>query len=236
MKVAILAGGRGSRMAEETEARPKAMVEIGGRPILWHIMKIYAASGFSDFVIAVGYKGDVIHNELPAHYAENNWNVTFVDTGEQTETAGRILRLRPFLGASTFFLTWCDGLANININALLAFHRRHGKLATVSAVHPPARFGSLELDGIRVTRFAEKRVDPEIWVNGAFFVLDPGIFAYIESDSTPWEGKPLEMLARDGQLMAYRHEGYWQCMDVAAERNALDEIWRDGVAPWNVWS
>jgi glucose-1-phosphate cytidylyltransferase len=235
VKVAILAGGRGLRLAEETSQRPKAMVEIGGRPILWHIMNIYAAAGFTDFVIALGYKGDVIREGLPAHYAGGPWNVTFIDTGASTETAGRILRLRPFLGANTFFLTWCDGLADIDVNALLAFHRRHGKLATVTAVHPPARFGSLELDGARVTRFAEKHVDEGTWINGAFFVLEPGVFSYIDGDATAWERRPLEKLARDDQLMAFRHESFWQCMDTAHERHLLEELWRDGVAPWKLW-
>lgn len=235
MKVAILAGGRGLRLAEETAERPKAMVEIGGRPILWHIMKVYAAAGFTDFAVALGYKADVIREQLPPHYAESSWNVTFVDTGARTETGGRILRLRPYVGANTFFLTWCDGVADIDINALLAFHRRHGKLATVTAVHPPARFGSLELDGDRVTRFAEKRVDENVWINGAFFVLEPGVFSYIDGDATAWEREPLETLARDGQLMAYRHQGFWQCMDNAPERHLLDQLWRDGAPPWKMW-
>jgi glucose-1-phosphate cytidylyltransferase len=158
-----------------------------------------------------------------------------VDTGEHTETAGRILRLQPFLGGKAFFLTWCDGLAQIDVEALLAFHRAHGKLATVTAVHPPARFGNLELDGARVNRFTEKRVDPTTWINGAFFVLEPGIFSYIDGDSTPWEGAPLEKLARDGELMAFRHEDFWQCMDTLAERRVLELLWRNGTAPWKVW-
>jgi glucose-1-phosphate cytidylyltransferase len=236
VKVAILAGGRGTRLAEETGTRPKAMVEIGGRPILWHLMKIYARFGFTDFVIALGHRGDVIKTDLPKYYDDAAWNVTMVDTGEHTETAGRILRLRPFLGGRTFFLTWCDGLARIDLNALVAFHRSHGRLATVTAVHPPARFGSLELDGAYVTRFVEKRVDPATWINGAFFVLEPGIFAYIEGDATAWEAEPLEKLAHDRQLMAFRHEDYWQCMDTLAERRALEVLWADGTAPWKVWS
>jgi glucose-1-phosphate cytidylyltransferase len=210
------------------------MVEIGGRPILWHIMKIYAAAGFTDFLIALGYRGEVIREQLPRHCAGSGWDVTFVDTGERTATAGRILRLRPFTAAKTFFVTWCDGVADVDINALLAFHRRHGKLATVTAVHPPARFGSLELDGDRVTRFAEKHVDEGTWINGAFFVLEPGVFAYIDGDMSAWERAPLEALARDGELMAFRHSGFWQCMDTTAERDVLEALWRSGAAPWRM--
>ncbi len=255
MKVAILAGGFGSRLAEETEIRPKPLVEIGGHPILWHIMKIYTHYGFNHFVIALGYKGEMIKKymvdsaslggDLKVDFrtgkvvkkAENRpeWVVELVDTGLETQTGGRIKRLEPVLGDQTFMLTWGDGVANVDINDLLAFHRSHGRLATVTAVHPPARYGSLDIKGDQVVAFAEKPQIQEGWINGAFFVLEPGIFDYIEGDETQWEREPLERLAAEGQLMAYKHEAFWQCMDTLREKHILETLWASGNAPWKIW-
>jgi len=256
MKVAILAGGYGSRLAEETEIRPKPLVEIGGRPILWHIMMIYSYFGFNDFVIALGYKGAMIKkyildyallsNNLTVSFETGevqthtnglnpNWKVELVDTGVQTLTGGRIQRLAPSIGNETFMLTWGDGVADINIQELLAFHRSHGKLATITAVHPPARYGSLDLVGDRVSAFAEKPQLQEGWINGAFFVLEPEIFDYIDSDQTQWEKEPLERLARNGELMAYKHTSYWQCMDTLRDKTSLSEFWEQNKAPWKCW-
>jgi len=255
MKVAILAGGFGSRLAEETELRPKPLVEIGGYPMLWHIMRIYSHYGFNHFVIALGYKGEMIKKYLADYATLGNdltvklktgemiphgqfnpgWTVDLIDTGLNTLTGGRIKRLSPYLGDETFMLTWGDGLANIDISALLDFHRSHGKLATVTAVHPPARYGSLDMEGDQVIAFAEKPQLQEGWINGAFFVLEPEVFDYIEGDHTQWEKEPLEKLARDGQLMAYRHTSYWQCMDTLREKYILESLWESGQAPWKVW-
>ena len=255
MKVAILAGGVGSRIQEETEAKPKPMVEIGGKPILWHIMKIYAHQGFREFVVALGYKGDYVKRymidyaslacdltvglrdgKVTIHDGErDDWRVDLVDTGQTTNKGGRIKRLAPYLGGETFFLTWGDGVSDIDLNRLLAFHRSHGKLATVTAVRPPARFGHIELAGDVVTEFSEKPQAHEGWINGAFFVLEPGVLDYIDGDETEWEREPLERLARDGQLMAYRHEGFWQCMDTLRDRKLLEQLWEAGEAPWKVW-
>lgn len=256
MKVAILAGGLGSRLSEETVLKPKPMVEIGDRPILWHILKIYAHQGLRDFAVALGYKGEVIkryfvdycalHSDLKVRLGRGqvdylgqssaeDWTVELVDTGHGTNTGGRIKRLQPYLGGTTFCLTWGDGVADIDISALLAFHRAHGKLATVTAVRPPARFGRLELDGPRVVEFSEKPQLGEGWINGAFFVLEPGIFDYIAGDDTQWEKEPMERLARDGQLMAYRHEGFWQCMDTLRDKALLESLWAKGNAPWKIW-
>jgi len=257
MKVAILAGGVGTRLAEETEIKPKPMVEIGGRPILWHIMRHYAHHGFKDFVIALGYKGEYIKKYMVDYYSLNSdltvnlgngmvnlhngngqiqdWTVRLIDTGQATLTGGRIKRLAPHLGNGTFMLTWGDGVANIDLHKLLAFHRSHGKLATVTAVRPPARFGRLETIGDQVVEFSEKPQLGEGWINGAFFVLEPGVFDYIEGDDTQWEREPLERLARDRQLMAYRHEGFWQCMDTLRDKKLLNELWERGNPPWKVW-
>jgi glucose-1-phosphate cytidylyltransferase len=258
MNVAILAGGVGSRIQEETEIKPKPMVEIGGRPILWHIMKIYAHQGFRRFVIALGYKGEAIkrymveyaslHCDLTVDVGNgavvphngngsraDDWTVDLIDTGQESATGGRIKRLAPHLGDGTFFLTWGDGVADIDLHRLLAFHRSHGKLATLTAVRPPARFGHLEIAGDVVAEFSEKPQIGEGWINGAFFVLEPEVFDYIEGDETQWEREPLENLARDGQLMAYRHESFWQCMDTLRDKKLLEELWQDG-APWRVWS
>ena len=255
MKVAILAGGFGTRLAEETEIRPKPMVEIGGRPILWHIMKIYAHYGFKDFVIALGYKGEYIKKYMVDYCSLSNnltvnmkngrverhdcgdldWTVQLIDTGLKTQTGGRIKRLANFVDNQTFMLTWGDGLADIRLDKLLAFHRAHGKLATLTAVRPPARYGHLELEGDRIREFSEKPQTREGWINGAFFVLEPQVFEYIEGDSTQFEKEPLENLADDGQLMAYRHTSYWQCMDTLREKYILENYWNSGNAPWRVW-
>jgi glucose-1-phosphate cytidylyltransferase len=253
MKVAVLAGGLGSRLSEETETKPKPMVEIGGVPIIWHIMNHYAAYGFKEFVIALGYKGEVIKryvldqvelgHDLFVSLADGrvkvnrratvDWDLRLVDTALHTQTGGRIKRLAPHLGNETFMLTWGDGVSNINLAELLAFHRSHGKLATLTAVRPPARFGHLELDGDRISDFSEKPQAHEGWINGAFFVLEPGVFDYIDGDSTHFELEPLQRLARDGQLMAYRHSSFWQCMDTIRERNLLEALWQSGNAPWH---
>jgi glucose-1-phosphate cytidylyltransferase len=255
MKVAILAGGFGTRLAEETEIKPKPMVEIGGRPILWHIMKIYAYYGFKDFVIALGYKGEIIKKCIVEYrsmcgnitvnlkngeckYHEDNgldWTVELIDTGLHSLTGGRIKRLAPYLNNETFMLTWGDGVSDINLHKLLAFHRSHGKLATLTAVRPQARYGHLELDEDVVAEFSEKPQTGEGWINGAFFVLEPGIFDYIDGDDTQWEKEPLENLAKDGQLMAYRHESFWQCMDTLREKYILEKYWNSGKAPWKIW-
>jgi glucose-1-phosphate cytidylyltransferase len=255
MKVAILAGGVGSRLAEETEIKPKPMVEIGGRPILWHIMMHYAHHGFNEFVIALGYKGEVIKKYMIdyANLSSNlsvdlstgkvdiqsgvrpDWRVQLVDTGIATLTGGRIKRLEPFLGDGTFMLTWGDGVSDVNLQELLRFHRAHGKLATMTAVRPPARFGHLVFEGDRVAEFLEKPQAMEGWINGAFFVLEPGVFKYIDGDETQWEREPMERLAADGQLMAYRHSSFWQCMDTLRDKKLLEDLWQKGGAPWKVW-
>jgi glucose-1-phosphate cytidylyltransferase len=255
MKVAILAGGYGTRLAEETEIKPKPMVEIGGRPILWHIMMIYSHYGFKDFVIALGYKGEVIKKymvdyctlcsdltvnlksgDVKFHNGSNlDWTVELIDTGLHSQTGGRIKRLAPYVGNETFMLTWGDGVADIDIRRLLDFHRSHGKLATLTAVRPPARYGHLALDGDVISEFSEKPQIGEGWINGAFFVLEPGVFDYIAGDDTQWEKEPLEKLAKDGQLMAYKHTSFWQCMDTLREKHILLKHWESGKAPWKVW-
>ncbi len=255
MKVAILAGGAGTRLAEETEIKPKPMVEIGGRPILWHIMRHYAHFGYNEFVIALGYKGEVIkrymmdfcslHSNLTVNLRTGEvkmdggfapeWTVELIDTGIATQTGGRIKRLAPYLGRETFLLTWGDGVADVNLDDLLAFHRGHGKLATLTAVRPPARYGHLLFDGDRVAEFTEKPQIGEGWINGAFFVLEPEVFDYIDGDATVWEKEPLERLAADGQLMAYKHESFWQCMDTLREKYILQRLWEGGNAPWKLW-
>ncbi len=256
MKVAILAGGVGTRLVEETEIKPKPMVEIGTRPILWHIMKHYAHFGHTEFVVALGYKGDYIkkymvdycrlsgnvtvrlkEGEVDLHGGHDlDWTMDLVDTGQDTLTGGRIKRLAPFLGDATFMLTWGDGVADVDIGKLVAFHKAHGKLATVTAVRPPARFGRIELDGDRVTEFSEKPQIGEGWINGAFFVLEPGVFDYIDGDMTQWEREPMERLAEAGELMAYRHTGFWQCMDTLRDKRLLESMWASGNAPWRVWA
>ena len=255
MKVGILAGGLGTRLAEETDVKPKPMVEIGGRPILWHIMKIYAYYGFQDFVIALGYKGEVIKKYMVDYCAlssnltvnlktggvavhdgdKPDWSVELIDTGMKSQTGGRIKRLAPYMGDETFMLTWGDGVSDINLHDLLNFHRSHGKFATLTAVRPPARYGHLEFKGDSVAEFSEKPQTGEGWINGAFFVLEPEIFDYIEGDDTQWEKEPLENLAKDGQLMAYRHTSFWQCMDTLREKHILENYWLSGNAPWKIW-
>ncbi len=255
MKVGILAGGVGSRLSEETALKPKPMVEIGGRPILWHIMMHYATYGFKDFVIALGYKGEYIKKYMADYCSlsgdmtvdlgsgrieqhgrrREDWRVELIDTGQGTGTGGRIKRLVPHMGGGAFFMTWGDGVSTVDLRALLAFHRRHGRIATVTAVRPPARFGRLDLDGDRVARFAEKPQLEEGWINGAFFVLEPEVADYIDGDPTMFEQGPLERLARDGQLMAFRHEGFWQCMDTLRDRVRLEQLWESGAAPWKIW-
>ena len=255
MKVAILAGGVGSRLAEETVVKPKPMIEIGGHPILWHIMMLYSHFGFNQFVIALGYKGEMIKkyfvdhctlggnltvdfqtSQIEKHDDLNpSWRVELVDTGASSMTGGRIRRLAPYLNNETFMLTWGDGVSDINLSNLLAFHRSHGKLATVTAVRPPARYGYMKFEGEKVAEFTEKPQLGEGWINGAFFVLEPQVFEYIENDTTQWEKEPLERLAKDGQLMAYRHESFWQCMDTLREKYILEKLWENNEAPWKVW-
>jgi glucose-1-phosphate cytidylyltransferase len=255
MKVAILAGGVGSRLSEETQLKPKPMVEIGGIPILWHIMKHYAHYDFNEFVIALGYKGEYIKkymvdyaalsSNLTVHMKTGNvvmnendgpdWTVDLVDTGMSTMTGGRIKRLEPYMGGETFMLTWGDGVSNVNLDDLLAFHRSHGKLATMTAVRPPARFGHMEFAGDEIVRFTEKPQTAEGWINGAFFVLEPEVFDYIDGDATQFEKEPLERLAAEHQLMAYRHYDFWQCMDTLRDKKLLEDLWQTGNAPWKIW-
>ena len=255
MKVGILAGGLGTRLAEETETKPKPMVEVGGRPIMWHIMKHYAHYGFQDFAIALGYKGEVIKKYMVDYCSLNsnltvnmgngqvqmhegwrpNWQIDLIDTGLNTNTGGRIKRLIPYMNNETFMLTWGDGVSDLNLQDLLAFHRHHGKLATMTVVRPPARFGLPVLEGDRVVEFSEKPQIKEGWINGAFFVLEPQVFDYIGGDDTLWEKEPLEGLARDGQLMAYQYDGFWQCMDTLRDKRRLQTLWDSGNAPWKIW-
>ena len=255
MKVVILAGGHGTRISEETEIKPKPMVEIGGKPILWHIMMHYAHYGFKDFVIALGYKGEFIKKYMVDFCSLNgnlaidmktgkveiedgykpDWNVKLMDTGLKTQTGGRLKRLAPYLENETFMLTWGDGVSDVNLRDLLAFHHSHGKLATMTAVRPPARYGHLRFEGDRVAEFTEKPQTIEGWINGAFFVLEPGVLDYIDGDSIVWEREPLENLARDGELMAFRHSSFWQCMDTLREKHLLEEMWQSDKAPWKIW-
>lgn len=255
LKVGILAGGYGTRLAEETEIRPKPLVEIGGKPILWHIMMHYAHYGFKEFVIALGYKGEAIKKymvdfcSLSSNLTINlksgkievedgykpDWNVKLIDTGTNTQTGGRIKRLAPHLGNETFMLTWGDGVSDVDLNKLLAFHRSHGKLATLTAVRPQARYGHLNIEKDTIVEFTEKPQTGEGWINGAFFVLEPGVFDYIDGDDIVWEKEPLERLAKDGQLMAYRHTSFWQCMDTLREKYILEKLWQSGNAPWKIW-
>lgn len=255
MKTIILAGGFGTRLIEETEVKPKPMVEIGDQPILWHIMSIYATYGYKEFVVALGFKGEVVkHYFLNRYHLRNDlsiymeagrvvvhdgnredWIVHLVDTGLPTQTGGRIKRLAAWINNETFMMTYGDGVANINIEKLLAFHRRHGKLATVTAVRPPARFGGLNFEGELVTRFNEKPQIGEGWINGGFFVLEPGVLDYIQGEETIFERNPLERLAEDEQLVAYRHDDFWQCMDMLRDVRFLNKLWDSGDAPWKVW-
>jgi glucose-1-phosphate cytidylyltransferase len=257
MKAVILAGGFGSRLSEETILRPKPMVEIGGKPILWHIMNIYAAHGVGEFIIALGYKAEIVKQYFLNFYALNNdisidlasgntnihdgnqpkWKVHLVDTGLHTQTGGRLKRLASWLkGDETFMFTYGDGVADIDIRALLAFHRAHGKLATVTTVRSPERFGRIVFDGDKVVEFHEKPEAAEGWINGGFFVLNRRAIDYIEGDETLWEREAIESLARDGQIVGYRHHGFWSCMDTLKEKNSLEALWASGKAPWTTWT
>jgi glucose-1-phosphate cytidylyltransferase len=256
MKAVILAGGMGSRLAEETATRPKPMVEIGGKPILWHIMKIYAAHGIDEFVVCLGYRGymikeyfanyylhtcdvtfDIAGNAMEVHRSEAEpWKVTLVDTGDTTNTGGRLKRVLSYLNGEDFCFTYGDGVSDLDVRALVDHHRAHGKLATVTAVQPGGRFGALTIAGDQVRGFQEKPVEDGGWINGGFFVLSPRAVDYVAGDETAWEDEPLRRLAADGELRAYRHGGFWYAMDTVRDRNHLQRLWAAGDAPWNVWS
>ncbi len=258
MKVVILAGGLGTRLSEETDVRPKPMVEIGGRPIIWHIMKIYSHYGFNEFVVCCGYKGyvikeyfanyflhqtdvtfDLANNKMEVHNSgSENWKVTLVDTGINTNTAGRIKRIQKYVGNEPFMLTYGDGVANINIPELIQFHKKTGKLATLSSIQLPGRFGNVETDANgTVTTFQEKPLGDGVWINGGFFVLEPGIFKYLDGnmDDVQWEKKPLIEIADAGQLSAYQHNGFWKCMDAIRDKIELEALWQSGTADWKIW-
>lgn len=255
MKVVLLAGGLGTRLSEYTDVRPKPMVEIGGHPILWHVMNIYGSHGFNDFIVACGHKSESIkeyfgnfrlkradftidlHNGSLEELKTNcpPFRVTVVDTGPHTMTGGRIRRLRSLLAHEPFMVTYGDGVGNVDVRKLLAFHRAHGRLATVTAVRPPARFGSLNIHAGRVQNFSEKPQSEAGWINGGFFVFEPGIFDYLGGDEMPLEHEPLERLSRDGELMAYEHTGYWQPMDTLRDQKLLEKHWEGGRAPWKTW-
>jgi glucose-1-phosphate cytidylyltransferase len=256
MKAVILAGGFGTRLSEETELRPKPMVEVGGKPILWHIMNIYGCQGVKEFIIALGYKGECIKEYFLNFYAINNnltvdlgtgdkivhdgkqpnWKIHLVDTGLYTQTGGRLKRLRKWLGNDdTFMFTYGDGVADLDLNSLLEFHKSHGKLATVTTVRSPSRFGRINFKGDQVTQFYEKPQTAEGWINGGYFILNPGAIDYVENDESIWERDPVERLAQDGQLMGYRHYGFWSCMDTLKEKKILEDLWTAGKAPWMIW-
>jgi glucose-1-phosphate cytidylyltransferase len=248
MKVAILAGGLGSRMNEQSQTKPKAMAEIGGQPILWHIIKYYHHWGFNEFVVALGHLGSAISDHFREIYTEiprddpasqqlrnGSIDLTLVDTGPNTENGGRIKRLAPYLKGQTFMLTWCDGLADVDLRELVQFHKAHGRAATLTAVHPPGRFGRLTMEKDRIVAFDEKTIFEDEWINGAFFVLEPKVLDYIDGDSTQFEQDTLRRLAAEGELMGYRHNSFWQCMDTVKEQRALDAMWRNDSAPWKVW-
>jgi glucose-1-phosphate cytidylyltransferase len=255
MKAVILAGGLGTRISEESHLRPKPMIEIGGRPILWHIMKMYAHHGVTEFVICLGYRGYVIKeyfanyflhmsdvtfdmrtNALEVHQKKAEpWRVTLVDTGEQTLTGGRVRRIAPYVQGETFCLTYGDGVSDIDLGALIRFHKSHGKLATVTAIQPPGRYGALEIDDAAVTGFTEKPAGDGAWINGGFFVLEPGIFDLLHGDQVSWEGEPIQRLVAMDQLTAYRHTGFWQAMDTLRDKNHLESLYAAGSAPWTAW-
>jgi glucose-1-phosphate cytidylyltransferase len=255
MKAVVLAGGLGSRLSEETILKPKPMIEIGGRPILWHIMKIYSHHGVNDFVICLGYKGylikeyfanyflhmsdvtiDLSDNTMEIHKEKAEpWRITLVDTGEQTQTGGRLRRVRDYLGNEDFCMTYGDGVADVDIAEGVRFHREQGKLATVTAIRPPGRFGAMVLDDSKVTGFQEKPPGDGGWINGGFFVLSPGSLDYIEGDDTYWERQPMEKLAAEGQMAAFRHAGFWHPMDTLRDKRHLEDLWNTGSAPWKVW-
>jgi glucose-1-phosphate cytidylyltransferase len=255
VKAVILAGGRGTRISEESHLKPKPMIEIGGKPILWHIMKLFSHHGITDFVICLGYKGYVIKeyfanyflhmsdvtfdmatNDMKVHekYAEPG-RVTLVDTGDETMTGGRLKRVRKYLDDGPFCFTYGDGVSDVDISKLVALHRRHGKRATVTAIQPPGRYGALNIEGSTVTSFQEKPAGDGAWINGGFFVLNPDVLEYVEGDATSWEVGPLQRLAEEGELMAYQHTGFWQAMDTLRDQNQLEELWRRGNPPWKVW-
>jgi glucose-1-phosphate cytidylyltransferase len=257
MKAVILAGGLGTRISEESQLRPKPMIEIGGRPILWHIMKLYSHHGIRDFVICLGYKGymikeyfanmvlhscdvtiDAAANTIEYHQAEvEPWRITLTDTGEQTLTGGRLKRVSRYLNpGETFSMTYGDGLADIDLSAVIRFHKDRGLAATLTAIIPPGRYGAVDLDGDAVRRFVEKPLGTEGYINGGFFVLEPSVLDRIDKDMIAFEAEPLESLARDHQLGAYRHSGFWQAMDTLRDKNYLEELWRSGRAPWRVWA
>jgi glucose-1-phosphate cytidylyltransferase len=256
MKVAILAGGLGTRLSEETTVKPKPMVEVGGKPILWHIMSIYASFGYKEFVIALGYKGEIIKDYfLNYHYysrsltvqlktgdikMHNNegedWTVHLLDTGTETQTGGRVKRVAEFIGNETFMLTYGDGVSNVNISNLLKFHKQQNKLVTMTAVRPPARFGQMVIKDHRVVEFKEKPQIGEGWINGGFFVMEPEIIKYIPGDQTAWEFESLEHIAADGQLAAFQHDDFWQCMDTVRDVHNLEKLWQEGKSPWKLWS
>lgn len=256
MKAVILAGGLGTRISEETHLKPKPMIEIGGKPILWHILKIYSHHGVNDFVICCGYKGyiikeyfanyflhmsdvtfDMAHNRMEVHEQKaESWRVTLVDTGEDTLTGGRLRRVADYVkNEEAFCFTYGDGLADVDISALIAFHRQHGKRATVTAVQPPGRYGALEMQEGRVAGFIEKPKGDGGWINGGFFVLSPACLDYVQGDASSWEGEPLTRLAAEGELMAYQHTGFWQPMDTLRDKNHLEALWVTGRAPWKCW-
>ena len=256
MKAVILAGGLGTRISEETGSRPKPMVEVGGRPILWHIMKIYSSHSIRDFVICCGYKGyvikeyfanyflhmsdvtfDIANNQMEVHQRNAEpWRVTLVDTGEDTQTGGRLKRVARYVSDGDFCMTYGDGVGDVDISRLIAFHRSHGRLATMTATQPPGRFGALQLDGTRITHFLEKPHGEAGWINGGFFVLSPGVLELIAGDQTLWEREPLERLAEQGQLEAFFHQGFWQPMDTLRDKMHLEALWNKGAAPWKVWA
>jgi glucose-1-phosphate cytidylyltransferase len=256
MKAIILAGGLGSRLAEETVLRPKPMVEIGGQPMLWHIMNILAAHGINEFIVALGYKAEMIKSYFLNFYAltndisvdlssgrtviheraQRNWKIHLVDTGLQTQTGGRLKRLRHWLNDNeTFLFTYGDGVTDLDVTSLVQFHQAHGKLATVTTVRAPARFGRITFSGAQVTEFYEKPEAGEGWINGGYFVLNTGAIDYITDDTTTWEREPIAGLAHDGQLMGYQHDGFWSCMDTLKEKNMLEDLWRSGESPWKIW-
>jgi glucose-1-phosphate cytidylyltransferase len=255
MKCVILAGGLGTRISEETHLRPKPMVEVGGRPILWHIMKIYSAHGVNEFIICCGYKGYVIKEYFANYFLHVSdvsfdmrdnrmevlqnksepWRVTLVDTGEKTMTGGRLKRVEQFVGKEDFCFTYGDGVSDLNVSDLIAFHRKSGKQATLTAIQPPGRYGALEMSDTAVKGFQEKPIGEGGWVNGGFFVLSPKVFGLLSGDDTIWERDPLERLAKSGQLSAYKHSGFWQAMDTLRDKNHLEDLWEAGEAPWKVW-
>ncbi len=255
MKVVILAGGFGTRISEETVLKPKPLIEIGGMPLLWHIMKTYSSHGINDFIICCGYKGylikeyfanyalhmsdvtiDIQKNETVVHKNLGEpWKVTLVDTGMETMTGGRLKRVKQYLSNETFCFTYGDGLSDVNIAKLIDFHKNNKTIATITAIQPPGRFGTLDISGNKIIRFKEKPAGDGNWVNGGFFVLDPKIFDYIEGDSTVWERTPLEKLAKENQLSAYKHSGFWQPLDTLRDKNSLEELWNSKKAPWNIW-